>query len=140
MFDIRKILLIFLGTVFVGLGVIGMFLPLVPTTVFLLLAAFCYSRSSERFHTWLITHRWCGIYIKNYTEGVGMSVREKVTTILLLWATLSVSMWFVFERPWLVAVLAAVGIGVTTHLLWLKTRREKIESAEPLAETTRIDR
>ena len=98
MFDFRKILLIFLGTVFVGLGVIGMFLPLVPTTVFLLLAAFCYSRSSERFHTWLITHRWCGRYIKNYTEGVGMTVRDKVTTISLLWATLSVSMWFVFER------------------------------------------
>jgi uncharacterized membrane protein YbaN (DUF454 family) len=130
MYDIRKIVLIFLGTVFVALGVIGMFLPLVPTTVFLLLAAFCYSRSSERCHTWLITNRWCGQYIKNYIDGVGMTVRDKATTISLLWVTLSVSMWLVSARLWLVALLAAVGAGVTVHLLWLKTRRDDIDAAD----------
>ncbi len=135
MFDIRKIVLIFFGTVFVALGVIGMFLPLVPTTVFLLLAAFCYSRSSEKFHTWLITNRWCGQYIKNYTDGVGMTVRDKVTTISLLWLTLMVSMWIVSERLWLVALLAAIGTGVTIHLLWLKARRDESDDAAPAAET-----
>lgn len=137
MFDIRKIVLIFLGTVFVALGVVGMFLPLVPTTVFLLLAAFCYSRSSEKFHTWLITNRWCGSYIKNYTDGVGMTVRDKATTISLLWMTLSVSMWFVQARLWLAALLAAIGIGVTVHLLWIKTRRDEIEATDsPAGDST----
>ena len=131
--DIRKIILIFFGTVFVALGVVGMFLPLVPTTVFLLLAAFCYSRSSEKFHAWLINNRWCGIYIKNYTEGRGMTVRDKATTISLLWLTLMLSMWLVQSRLWLVALLAAIGTGVTIHLLWIKTRRDEEEAPEPLA-------
>jgi uncharacterized protein len=128
MFDIRKILLIFSGTVFVGLGVLGMFLPLVPTTVFLLLAAYCYSKSSERFHTWLLTNRWCGEYIRNYKERRGMTVRQKVSSISMLWASITLSMWLVAAKLWLVLLLAAIAIGVTTHLLWIKTRREGDEA------------
>ena len=64
--DIRKALLIFAGTLCVGLGVLGMFLPLMPTTVFLLMAAYCYSKSSEKFHTWLLSNRLFGKYISNY--------------------------------------------------------------------------
>lgn len=130
MFDIRKILLIFSGTVFVGLGVLGMFLPLVPTTVFLLLAAYCYSKSSERFHTWLLTNRWCGEYIRNYKERRGMTVRQKVSSISMLWASITLSMWLVAAKLWLVLLLAAIAIGVTTHLLWIKTRREEDEAAD----------
>ena len=74
MTDVRKYILVTLGTIFVVLGVIGMFLPLIPTTIFLLLAAYCYSRSSEKFYTWLITNRWCGEYIRNWREGRGMTV------------------------------------------------------------------
>ena len=123
MFDIRKILLIFLGTVFVGLGVLGMFLPLVPTTVFLLLAAFCYSRSSERFHRWLLTNRWCGDYIRNYREGRGMTAVHKVKAVLVLWGSIGVSVWFVSGRLWLTLILLAIAAGVTIHLLRLPTYR-----------------
>src|SRR5688572_12983034 len=124
--DIRKALLIFLGSVFVGLAVIGMFLPLVPTTVFLLLAAYCYSRSSERFHTWLLTNRWCGKYIKNYRDGRGMTAAQKAKAILLLWASIGFSIWLVGGSFWLSILLGVIAASVTAHLLWLKTHKPEI--------------
>lgn len=119
--DVRKALLIFFGTVFVGLGVLGIFLPLMPTTVFLLLAAYCYSRSSDKFHDWLLNNRFLGKYIRNYKSGQGMSVRDKATTLIILWASIGVSVWFVKGSFWVTLILAAVAVGVTTHILWIKT-------------------
>ncbi|KXK06568.1 MAG: Inner membrane protein YbaN [Acidobacteria bacterium OLB17] len=129
--DVRKALLIFLGTVCVGLGVLGMFLPLMPTTVFLLLAAYCYSKSSDRFHTWLLTNRWLGKYITTYKSGQGITVRQKCTTLLTLWASISISIWFVGGKFWVTLILLAVAIGVTIHILWLKTYRPEV-AVEPL--------
>ena len=128
--EIRKVLLIFFGTLFVALGVLGMFLPLVPTTVFLLLAAFCYSRSSERFHTWLLSNRWCGKYIRDYKEGRGMAIRDKAVSISLLWMSITISMWVVWGRWWLVGLLAVIAAGVTVHVLLIKTRRTQDECLE----------
>lgn len=119
--DIRKALLIFLGTVCVGLGVLGMFLPLMPTTVFLLMAAYCYSKSSDKFHIWLLNNRLCGKYIKNYRSGQGITVRQKVTSIGLLWASIGFSIWFINGAFWLTLLLAAIAIGVTIHIFWLRT-------------------
>lgn len=128
--DVRKALLIFFGTVCVGLGVMGMFLPLMPTTVFLLMAAYCYSRSSDKFHDWLLNNRWLGKYIKNYKSGQGISIRQKVTTIAILWASIGFSIWFVGAAFWPTLFLAAVLIGVTLHLVLIKTYRPE-ETAEP---------
>jgi len=127
--DIRKAILIFAGTVCVGLGVLGMFLPLMPTTVFLLMAAYCYSRSSDKFHDWLLSNRLCGKYITNYRSGKGITARQKFTTILTLWASIGFSMWIVSGRLWLVLLLAAIAIGVTTHILWIRTYRPENESS-----------
>ena len=121
--DIRKAVLIFAGTVCVALGVLGMFLPLLPTTVFLLMAAYCYSRSSERFHDWLLNNRLCGSYIRNYKSGQGISMRQKVTTISILWVSISVSIWLLGGKFWVTLLLLAVAIGVTLHLVLLKTYR-----------------
>lgn len=121
--DVRKAILIFLGTVCVGLGVMGILLPLMPTTVFLLMAAYCYSKSSDRFHNWLLNNRLLGQYIKNYKSGQGITVRQKVTTIAILWASIAFSIWFVAGAFWLTLLLVAVAIGVTIHLLMLKTYR-----------------
>jgi uncharacterized membrane protein YbaN (DUF454 family) len=134
--DIRKAFLIFFGTVSVGLGLVGMILPLMPTTVFLLLAAYCYGRSSERFHTWLLNNRFCGQYIRNYQSGLGISMRQKISTIAMLWASIGLSIWMIDSRFWLTLLLAGVAIGVTIHLLWLKTYQapESVISASPAAE------
>lgn len=125
--DVRKALLIFLGTVCVGLGVMGMFLPLMPTTVFFLMAAYCYSHSSERFHDWLMTNKLFGKYISDYRSGKGISLRQKISTIAILWASIGISIWFVGGSFWLTLLLAAVAVGVTVHLLWLKTYKPERE-------------
>lgn len=119
--DVRKALLIFAGTICVGLGVLGMFLPLMPTTVFLLAAAYCYSKSSERFHNWLLTNRFCGKYISNYKSGRGMTLRSKITSLASLWASIGISIWLVNGKLWLSILLAAIAAGVTIHILWIKT-------------------
>ncbi len=129
--DIRKAVLIFAGTVCVGLGVLGMFLPLLPTTVFLLLAAYCYSRSSSRFHNWLLTNRWCGKYIKNYHERRGMTAGHKFRTILLLWASIGLSIWLLDGRFWVTLLLIAIAAGVTGHLLWIKTSQSESSALSP---------
>ncbi len=128
--DIRKAFLIFCGTVFVSLGVLGIFLPLVPTTVFLLLAAYCYSRSSERFHDWLMNNRLCGPYIRNYQSGRGISIRQKASTLFFLWASIGLSIWIVQGTFWLILLLLAVAIGVTVHIFWLKTYRPETEQVK----------
>jgi uncharacterized protein len=132
--DIRKAVLIFTGTVCVALGVLGMFLPLLPTTVFLLMAAYCYSRSSERFHTWLLTNRWFGPYIKNYKGGKGISMRQKILSISILWLSIGTSIWLV-GGFWITLLLLAIAIGVTVHLLWIKTYSPERNPATPLSTT-----
>lgn len=131
--DIRKAILIFAGTVCVGLGVLGMFLPLMPTTVFLLMAAYCYSRSSDRFHNWLLSNRWFGSYIKNYRAKKGITLRQKVTTLLTLWASIGLSIWLLGGAFWSTLMLAAVAVGVTIHILWIKTHRPEteVETVQP---------
>jgi len=110
---LMKALLIVCGTLFVALGVIGIFLPLMPTTVFLLLAAACYARSSERFHRRLVEHPWLGSYIR---QRHGMSVRQKAVTLTLLWVTLGATMIWTAEAVWLRVLLGLIGLGVTLHV------------------------
>jgi hypothetical protein len=119
--SITSILLVLCGTACVGLGFLGMFLPILPTTPFLLLAAACYARSSRSFYRWLLANRWCGEYIENYRTGKGIALRHKVCAIALLWPTMGYSMWIVMPRWWLALLLAAIAIGVTIHLVTIRT-------------------
>jgi uncharacterized membrane protein YbaN (DUF454 family) len=115
--------LVALGMVSLATGVIGIFLPLIPTTGPLLLAAVCFDRSSPRFHSWLMNNRYLGSYIKNYREGRGLPMMQKVCTIGLLWTTISISILFAVNAWWGKALLAAVAIGVTWHVASLPTYR-----------------
>lgn len=118
-----KILLLAIGSLAVILGIIGIFLPLLPTTPFLLLAAFCYAKSSERFYTWLLTNRLCGKYIRNYRAGLGMQLSHKIFTLLLLWLTIGFSVLRIVTGTWVKLALLLIATAVTIHLIALKTYR-----------------
>ena len=121
--SLSKKLLLLAGTLCVGLGLLGMLVPILPTTPFLLLAAFCYMRSSHRFYTWLITNRWFGAYIRNYRAGLGIPLAQKLLTLALLWLSIGYAAGFVVEPWWGKLILVAIAAGVTTHLLSIKTFR-----------------
>jgi len=120
-----RYLLIISGTIFLGFGIIGIFLPILPTTPFLLLAAACYARSSKRFYNWLMNNRWFGNYIKNYRDGRGVPLKFKIFTIFLLWITIIVSVFLVINNYWVKIILILIAIGVTIHILTIKTYKQK---------------
>jgi len=119
-----KALLVTLGTLSVGLGVLGIFLPLLPTTVFLLLAAACYARSSDRFYQWLINHRWLGRYIRNHYEGRGMSRRDKAVTLVGLWVGIGATAIWSVESLGVRLLLLGIALAVTMHVAKLKAFEE----------------
>jgi uncharacterized membrane protein YbaN (DUF454 family) len=119
----KRRLLIGAGTLSTGLGIIGIFVPILPTTPFLLLAAACYMRSSDRFYQWLISNRIFGAYVRGYIEGRGMPVKIKVFTILLLWLTIGISITFGVQNTVIRIVLICVAVGVTTHIGLIKKRK-----------------
>jgi uncharacterized membrane protein YbaN (DUF454 family) len=110
---LMRALLIGCGTLCVGLGILGIFLPLMPTTVFLLLAAACYARSSERFHRRLVEHPWLGAYLR---RRAGMTARQKTVTLVVLWLSLAATMIWSARAPWLRVLLGGIGVGVTLHV------------------------
>lgn len=113
--------LIVSGTLSLGIGIIGIFLPLLPTTPFILLAASCYARSSKRLYNWLLNNRWFGNYIKNYQEGKGVPFKVKILSISFLWIVIGYSVFFVVSILLVRIVLFLIAIGVTIHILSIKT-------------------
>ena len=122
-------LLVVAGSLCVGLGILGVFLPLLPTTPFLLLAAACYVRSSRRLYDWLLAHRWMGQYVRNYREGKGMPLRAKVFSIALLWITLAFSAWLTQNRIADIFLLL-VAVGVPVLILSVPTKTGKSVSSD----------
>ena len=106
------------------LAILGVFLPLLPTTPFLLLASACFVRGSERLHRWLLNNRLFGEYLRNIEDKKAMPLRGKIITLMLLWGSLGYSMYTV-DPLLLKLMLAAIGIGVTIFILRMKTLRSK---------------
>lgn len=121
--ELKKQLLITAGTLSLVIGIVGIFVPLLPTTPFLLLAAGCYLRSSQKFYNWLMSNRFLGAYIRNYFEGRGIPVKVKLFIIALLWVTIGISIWLV-AKPLVTVILLIVAIGVTLHIIFIKTRQK----------------
>ena len=90
-----RLLWIFLGSLSVGMGVIGIFVPGWPTTIFLIIASYFYIRSSEKLYNWLLNNKILGIYLKNYYSGKGMPLKAKIFSILMMWSfgLLSIFLW-----------------------------------------------
>jgi hypothetical protein len=130
----KRTLLTLGGLLSLGLGIVGAFLPLLPTVPFVLLAAFCFAQSSERLHTWLVNHRAFGRIIRDFEAGNGIPRRVKVRAISLLWISMAISAWIV-ARPMLWGILALVGT-CTTIYLWRLPEPTADDTAERLESTS----
>jgi uncharacterized protein len=118
-----KVLLIISGTVCVGLGILGIFLPILPATPFFLLASACYVRGSERLHELLINNRHIGTYISNFQQRKGLPLKAKMYTILLLWVSVLFSL-YQFNNKILSFLLILVGSVISYIILSLTTLRD----------------
>ena len=114
------------GTFFLVIGIIGIFIPILPTTPFLLLAAACYARGSKKFYNWLINNKWLGEYIKSYQEGRGISLNIKTLTITFLWITIAFSTFVIVSNFLIQIILIIIAIAVTIHILIIKTKKKEI--------------
>jgi len=119
----RKYFYLVSGVILVTIGVIGIFLPVLPTTIFLILASGCFVKGSPRANEWLRNHKILGAYIKNYQDGTGLTVKSKVINILLLWTMILISAFLFTEEISIRIILIAIAIGVTIHLLMVKTKK-----------------
>lgn len=118
---LRRVGLLALGCLSTALGVAGIFLPLLPTTCFLLSAAWCFARSSPRFHAWLHENRWFGSYLTRYREDRAVPAGLKRGSLTFLWASLGLSAALLTPPAWVLLLLLGVGLSVTLHVARLET-------------------
>lgn len=116
-----KTLYIVLGSISLGLGILGIFLPLLPTTPFLLLTAALYFKGSPRLYNWLLNHRHFGPYIRNFRENKAIPLRAKIISLVLMWGTMLYCIFFLIPLLWVKILLGLIAAGVTYHILSFKT-------------------
>ena len=121
---LMRIALIIVGVLALALGIIGIFLPLLPTVPFVLLAAACFSRASTRMHRWLLQLPFAGKVIDDYEKGRGVSRRTKLTALLMLWAGMTISAFALVPPPAVLALLAMLAVGTTIIIVRLPKRQD----------------
>lgn len=125
----RKIVLVSLGFVALALGGIGLLLPVLPTTPFVLCAAGCFGASSPGLYRRLERIKYFGEYIRNFKNKTGISPAARWIGVGFLWATLTLSAVF-SQRPVVMGVLAAVGVAVTIHILTIRRAAKLVDAAQ----------
>jgi uncharacterized membrane protein YbaN (DUF454 family) len=120
---VMKLLWVTAGTISLAVGMIGVAVPVLPTTPFVLIAAACYLRGSKRMYDWIASNRVIGGYLSGYLEGRGVSTKAKATSVIVLWALILISATFFMSEAMTRAVLIVIAVAVTVHLLTLKTKR-----------------
>lgn len=118
----KKYLLIIAGIISLSLGIIGMFLPILPTTPFLFLTAACFLRSSKRLYDWLLNHRRLGVYIKDFLVHKAISKRLKIVSVSTLWLTILFSV-IIVKIIAIKILLILIAIAVSVHILHFKTKK-----------------
>lgn len=121
----KRALFFSLGVILVGIGAVGVALPVLPTTPFIIAAAACFAKSSKKAEKWVSNNRYFGSYIENYKNKLGVPIDVKRNSLIFLWIMLTISS-IIINKPIMTIVLAVVGIGVSAHILLLKTKIERI--------------
>lgn len=114
---VLRMLLFSFGWLSVVLGVLGIFLPVLPTTPFLLLAAACFMRTSPRFYDWLVEHPKLGKYVVYYLDGKGIPKKAKVYTLVVLWSTMLLTAFVLLDSNIVRVILPSIGLLVSIYIL-----------------------
>lgn len=117
----------YLGMACIALGFIGIFVPILPTTPFLLLAMYLLARSSPPMAKWLLENKFLGVYLRVYMHGSGLLLRDKMRILFLLWIVVGLSGTFATSELWIRIALGVVALGVTVHILMLKSHPADLE-------------
>jgi hypothetical protein len=117
-----RVLFFVAGVTALGFGIAGIFLPVLPTTPLVLLAAACFARSYRPFHEWLLAHRQFGPMIHEWQVHGSIPYRTKITAIVMMAVSLGVSVVFFVRPPWLQVALAAFGIALAAWMYRLPSR------------------
>ena len=120
-FSIKKGVYLIIGSVALAAGFVGIFLPVLPTTPLVLLAAWCFFRSSPRLYEWIISNERFGDTIQNYHQGKGLTRATKIKAIVMMWITISISIYYKINSSPLIAFLFGVAIVVTIYMIRLPT-------------------
>jgi uncharacterized membrane protein YbaN (DUF454 family) len=118
----KRIALNIVGFITLGLGAIGIFLPVLPTTPFVIVAAGCFSVANPNLYRKLASSRYFGEYIRNYREKTGISRSARVSGLIFLWAMLIISA-LLCRRPLIWGILGVVGLAVSIHILTIRRRK-----------------
>lgn len=119
----RRILYLVVGWLSLATGALGMVLPVLPTTCFLLLAAWCFGKSSPRWHAWMYHNRVFGSYLRDYRDGRGIPLGIKVGSLTVLWTSIALTVVFAISAWWLRVLLLGIAVAVTVHLVTLRDPR-----------------
>ena len=122
--NLKKKIYICVGLLAVGLGIIGAFLPVMPTVPFLLVALFCFERSSKKYHEMILNNKYFGKILRDYYEGKGLTTSVKIKAILFLSCGIGFSFYKV-QHLYLRIMLAVIWLGVTIHIVLLKTKPKR---------------
>ncbi len=117
------------GWVCVGLGSLGVIVPGLPTTIFFIVAASCFARSSPRFEQWVLNLPRIGPMVRDHRAGLGMPRRAKVIALAMMWASIGVSAWFLRGRPPIVAVVVLAAVAGTAYITLRVPTRERVLAA-----------
>ncbi|GAB4014250.1 MAG: hypothetical protein Fur0010_12160 [Bdellovibrio sp.] len=113
----KKTILIVVGITSLALGIVGIFLPLLPTTPFILLSAACFSRSSKRLHGWLLTRPHLGSIIRDWDQRGAISIKAKIISTIMIVALFSYTLIFVDVNLIIKSIVATIGVGILTFIL-----------------------
>ena len=125
---IVKYLLYLSGFLFLGLGILGIFLPILPTTPFLLLAASVFMHTNRNIYVWMFNNRWFGKQFRSYVKNKSVSKTVKVSSLFILIFTMFYSIIFVVDLLWIQILLLIILVAVATHIFKLKTIDEEIQN------------
>ena len=120
-----RIFLIVVGSLSLVLGIVGIFVPMLPTTPFLLLSAAAWVKASPKLYKWLMNHKLFGEYIRNYREHRAIPLRAKIISVSLLWLTIGYCIFAVVDKWWWAqALMALLAAAISWHILSFKTLKK----------------